>query len=99
VCIACSFSFVELRTTRPGYNTRRNKKTSRDDDRHAFWVILGIAVLGVGFLDIFLTILDYDESGFLVTPLCALQWRGVRTVTRRLSRDLTHDSAQSVANA
>jgi hypothetical protein len=35
---------------------------------HAFWVILGIVVLGIGFLDVFLTILNYDESGFLATP-------------------------------
>ncbi|MGH8821018.1 MAG: hypothetical protein ACREWJ_06970, partial [Rhodoferax sp.] len=53
---------------------------------HAFWIALGIVVLALGFLDLFLTALNYDESGFLATPLCALEWRCVRGVTRRLSR-------------
>ncbi len=53
---------------------------------HAFWMALGIIVLVLGFLDLFLTALNYDESGFLATPLCALEWRCVRGVTRRLSR-------------
>lgn len=53
---------------------------------HAFWIILGIVVLGAGFIDLFLTALNYDDSGFLVTPLCAVQWRCFRQLTRRLSR-------------
>lgn len=53
---------------------------------HAFWVILGIVVLGIAFLDVFLTALNYDESGFFATRLCELQWRCIRGVTRRLSR-------------
>ncbi len=44
----------------------------------------GIVVLGL--LDVFLTALNYAESGFLATRLCALQWRLLRSVTRRLSR-------------
>jgi hypothetical protein len=51
---------------------------------HALWAILGIAVLGVGLIDVFLTALNYDESGFIATPLCALQWRCLRVVTRRV---------------
>ncbi|HEU5019815.1 MAG TPA: FUSC family protein [Pseudolabrys sp.] len=53
---------------------------------HALWVALGIIILGLGLLDLFLTALNYDEAGFLATPLCSLLWRGVRLVTRRLSR-------------
>ncbi|MGH7097043.1 MAG: FUSC family protein [Stellaceae bacterium] len=53
---------------------------------HAFWVALGIVVLGLGLLDLFLTALNYDEAGFLATRLCVLQWRCLRSITRRLSR-------------
>jgi len=51
---------------------------------HALWAILGIAVLALGLIDVFLTALNYDEAGFIATPLCALQWRCLRAVTRRL---------------
>lgn len=51
-----------------------------------FWLILGIAVLAIGLIDLFLTALDYNEAGFLATRLCRLLWRGMRTITRRLSR-------------
>jgi Ion channel len=53
---------------------------------HALWATLGIVVLGLGLVDIFLTALDYDESGFISTRLCALQWRCIRVITRRLPR-------------
>jgi hypothetical protein len=53
---------------------------------HAFWIILGTAVLIVAFVDIFLVVLNYDETGFLATRLCRLQWYCLRSVTRRLSR-------------
>ena len=53
---------------------------------HAFWIALGIAVLVVGLLDVFLTALNYDEAGFLATRICRLQWSGLRSITRRLSR-------------
>ena len=51
-----------------------------------FWVILGVAVLAVGFVDVFLVVLNYDESGFLATRLCRWQWYCLRSVTLRLSR-------------
>lgn len=53
---------------------------------HAFWIALGGAVLVAGLLDLFLTALNYDEAGFLATRLCKLQWRCIRSITRRLSR-------------
>ena len=53
---------------------------------HVVWVTLGIALLALGFLDVFLTTLNYDEAGFLAARLCTLQWRCIRGVTRRLSR-------------
>ena len=56
------------------------------ENMHAFWLALGTVVLVVGLLDVFLTVLNYDESGFLATRLCVLQWRCFRRVTRRLSR-------------
>jgi hypothetical protein len=53
---------------------------------HAFWIILGTAVLIVAFVDVFLVVLNYDETGFLATRLCRLQWYCLRSVTRHLSR-------------
>jgi hypothetical protein len=49
-----------------------------------FWVILGIVLIGVGLLDLFLSALDDDESGFLTFRLQAMQWRALRSVVRRL---------------
>jgi hypothetical protein len=49
------------------------------------WVILGVVVLLVALVDVFLVVLNYDESGFLATRLCRLQWYCLRSVTRRLS--------------
>jgi hypothetical protein len=50
------------------------------DDMDAYWVILGIVVLGLGLVDVFLTALNYDESGFIATRLCTLQWRCIRGI-------------------
>jgi hypothetical protein len=53
---------------------------------HEVWVILGVLVLLVGFVDVFLVVLNYDESGFLATRMCRWQWYCLRRVTRHLSR-------------
>jgi hypothetical protein len=53
---------------------------------HQFWIILGAAILLVAFVDVFLVVLNYDETGFLATRLCRLQWYCLRSVTRHLSR-------------
>ncbi|MCM0641321.1 FUSC family protein [Cellulomonas wangsupingiae] len=50
------------------------------------WLLLGIVVLGATLLDVFLTALNYDESGFLAGPVMRWQWRSLRRVTRRLPR-------------
>jgi len=50
------------------------------------WVVLGVLLLIVAFVDVFLVVLNYDESGFLATRLCRLQWYCLRSVIRRLSR-------------
>ena len=50
------------------------------------WVTLGIIVLAATLLDLFLAALNYDESGFLSAPLINLQWRVLRSMTRRMSR-------------
>lgn len=49
-------------------------------------MVLGIVILGATLIDVFLTALNYDESGFIAGPLTALQWRILRSGTRRLSR-------------
>jgi hypothetical protein len=51
-----------------------------------FWITLGTAILIVGFVDVFLVVLNYDETGFLATRLCRLQWYCLRSVTRHMSR-------------
>ena len=53
---------------------------------HEVWVSLGAAVLVVAFVDVFLVVLNYDETGFLATRLCRLQWYCLRSATRRLPR-------------
>ena len=53
---------------------------------HGFWIILGTTVLIIALVDVFLVVLNYDESGFLATRLCRLQWYCLRGVTRHLSR-------------
>jgi len=53
---------------------------------HAYWATLGIIVLGLGLVDVFLTALNYDASGFIAIRLCALQWRCLRGITGRLPR-------------
>ena len=51
---------------------------------HTFWAVFGFVVLGLGLLDVFLAALNYDEAGFFAIRLCALQWHGLRSITRRL---------------
>jgi hypothetical protein len=51
---------------------------------HWFWIILGIILIGVGLIDLFLSALDYDESGVLTLRLQALQWRVLRGVSLQL---------------
>ena len=53
---------------------------------HEVWVILGVLVLSAGLVDVFLVVLNYDETGFLATRMCRWQWYCLRTVTRRLAR-------------
>src|SRR5580698_8869321 len=53
---------------------------------HACLIIFGTAVLSVAFVDVFLVVLNYEETGFLATRLCRWQWYGLRSVTRHLSR-------------
>src|ERR1700678_1410314 len=53
---------------------------------HGFWIILGTVVLFIAFVDVFLVVLNYDETGFLATRLCRLQWYCLRSVTRHLSQ-------------
>ena len=50
------------------------------------WLVLGIVILALTLLDVFLTALNYDESGFIAGPLAAGQWRLLRRATRRMSR-------------
>ena len=50
----------------------------------ALCAVLGVLVLGIGLLDVFLTTLNYDESGFLIARLCRIQWCVLRALTRRL---------------
>jgi hypothetical protein len=52
----------------------------------AFWVALGIVVLGTGLVDVFLTALNYDGAGFIAIRLCGLQWHCFRGLTRNLPR-------------
>jgi hypothetical protein len=52
---------------------------------HEFWVILGVLVLLTGLVDVFLVVLNYDETGFLATRMCRWQWYCLRSVTRRLA--------------
>gem|GEM_PF-1485670 len=51
-----------------------------------WWVVLGLVVLLGTLLDVFLTALNYDESGFLAGRVSRWQWRLLRVVTRRLPR-------------
>ena len=54
----------------------------------ALWILLGTAVLLIALVDVFLVVLNYEETGFLATRLCRWQWYGLRSMTRRLSRQL-----------
>ncbi len=48
---------------------------------------LGIVILGMTLVDIFLTALNCDETGFLTKSVTARVWRVLRRVTRNMSRD------------
>ncbi|MBC2933073.1 FUSC family protein [Nocardioides sp. zg-1228] len=50
------------------------------------WLVLGAAVLAATLADVFLTVLNYDEAGFLSGPVARGQWHLLRRVTRRLPR-------------
>jgi hypothetical protein len=57
---------------------------NREIVMHTFWAVLGFVVLWLGLLDVFLAALNYDEAGFFAIRLCVLQWRCLRSITRRL---------------
>lgn len=48
------------------------------------WIILGTVLIGVGLLDLFLSALDYDESGILTLRLQSFQWHALRGMIYRL---------------
>jgi hypothetical protein len=50
----------------------------------ALWAALGVIVLGTGLLDVFLTALNYDGSGFLAARISRLHWCVLRGLTQRL---------------
>lgn len=49
-----------------------------------FWVILGIILIGAGLLDLFLSALDYDDSGIITAWAQKLLWYVLRGFLRRL---------------
>lgn len=49
-----------------------------------FWIGLGVVLIVLGLLDLFLSALDYDESGILTLRLQSLLWSTLRGVIRRL---------------
>lgn len=51
---------------------------------YVFWAVLGVLLIGIGLVDVFLTALNYDESGFIATRLCAFQWYCLRGTIRQL---------------
>jgi len=52
----------------------------------ALWIALGVVILVVTFLDTFLAVLNYDESGILVNRVVRWEWLAIRAFTRRVSR-------------
>ena len=52
----------------------------------SLWLTLGIIILVVTLADVFLSALNFDESGFLTGPATEMQWRLLRRGTRRLPR-------------
>lgn len=52
----------------------------------AFWIVLGVVILVVTFLDTFLAVLNYDEAGILVNRVVRWQWVLLRSFTQRVSR-------------
>lgn len=51
---------------------------------NGLWIVLGIVVLLVVFADVFLATMNYNEGAFLHPRVCALAWKGMRGVFRRL---------------
>lgn len=49
-----------------------------------FWIVFGVVLILLGLLDLFLSALNYDESGLLSLRLQALLWLGLRALFRRL---------------
>lgn len=43
------------------------------------WVIIGIALVLLGLIDVFFTVLDYDGAGFITARLSRILWALVRT--------------------
>ncbi|QCX27828.1 FUSC family protein [Nocardioides jishulii] len=52
----------------------------------SLWLLLGVGVLAATLADVFLSALNFDESGFLAGRVARVQWRLLRRVTRRLPR-------------
>lgn len=51
-----------------------------------FWIVLGVVVLLATLLDVFLTVLNYDEAGLFVHRIVRWEWLLIRAVTRRMGR-------------
>lgn len=49
-----------------------------------WWPLVGSAVLIVGYADIFLSVFNYTDAGFLHEPVCRAAWRVMRTLFARL---------------
>jgi len=45
----------------------------------ALWIAIGVVILVVTFLDTFLAVLNYDESGILVNRVVRWEWLAIRT--------------------
>lgn len=50
------------------------------------WIIPGGVIAGLGLLDLFLSSLDYDESGLVSRYIERLLWRALRPIIRRLPK-------------
>ncbi|MCR2812521.1 FUSC family protein [Microbacterium sp. zg.Y1090] len=50
------------------------------------WIVLGIVVLAATLLDVFLSVLNYDEAGLFVHRVVRWEWVLIRAGTRRIRR-------------
>lgn len=50
----------------------------------SLWIIPGIILIVVGWLDLFLSALNYNQSGFVTLRLQEVQWRVLRAIFRGL---------------